>query len=83
MVGERSTAAAGTATAAIVALFVIIYYFYELGTPILNTKPRLEAQDELQQVHRREPLHRGQEVRLDGSIERRSGGGRGHDDAVG
>ena len=34
----------------IVALFVIIYYFYELGTPILNTKPRLEAQDELQQV---------------------------------
>jgi mono/diheme cytochrome c family protein/plastocyanin len=34
----------------IVALFVIIYYFYELGTPIANTKPRLEAQDELQQV---------------------------------
>ncbi len=34
----------------IVALFVIIYYFYELGTPILNTQPRLEAQDELQQV---------------------------------
>ena len=34
----------------IVALFVIIYYFYELGTPILETKPRLEAQDELQQV---------------------------------
>lgn len=34
----------------IVALFVIVYYFYELGTPILNTEPRLEAQDKLQQV---------------------------------
>jgi mono/diheme cytochrome c family protein/plastocyanin len=34
----------------IVALFVIVYYFYELGVPILETKPRLEAQDELQQV---------------------------------
>jgi mono/diheme cytochrome c family protein/plastocyanin len=34
----------------ITALFVIIYYFYELGTPIVETKPRLEAQDELQQV---------------------------------
>jgi mono/diheme cytochrome c family protein/plastocyanin len=34
----------------VVALFVIIYYFYELGVPILNTEPRLEAQDELQQV---------------------------------
>ena len=35
---------------AIVALFVIVYYFYELGVPIINTQPRLEAQDELQQV---------------------------------
>jgi mono/diheme cytochrome c family protein/plastocyanin len=34
----------------VVALFVIVYYFYELGTPILNTEPRLEAQDKLQQV---------------------------------
>ena len=34
----------------IVALFVIIYYFYELGVPIVNTTPRLEAQDQLQQV---------------------------------
>ena len=34
----------------VVALFVIIYYFYELGVPIINTTPRLQAQDELQQV---------------------------------
>jgi mono/diheme cytochrome c family protein len=34
----------------VVALFVIVYYFYELGVPIINTQPRLEAQDELQQV---------------------------------
>jgi mono/diheme cytochrome c family protein/plastocyanin len=34
----------------VVALFVLVYYFYELGTPILNTTPRLEAQDQLQQV---------------------------------
>jgi mono/diheme cytochrome c family protein/plastocyanin len=34
----------------ITALFVIVYYFYELGVPIINTQPRLEAQDELQQV---------------------------------
>jgi mono/diheme cytochrome c family protein/plastocyanin len=34
----------------IVALFVMIYYFYELGVPIINTTPRLEAQDQLQQV---------------------------------
>lgn len=34
----------------IVALFVIVYYFYELGVPIINTTPRLEAQDQLQQV---------------------------------
>jgi mono/diheme cytochrome c family protein/plastocyanin len=34
----------------IVALFVLIYYFYELGVPIINTTPRLEAQDQLQQV---------------------------------
>jgi mono/diheme cytochrome c family protein/plastocyanin len=33
-----------------VALFVIVYYFYELGVPIINTTPRLEAQDQLQQV---------------------------------
>lgn len=34
----------------IVALFVIVYYFYELGVPIINTTPRLVAQDTLQQV---------------------------------
>jgi plastocyanin/mono/diheme cytochrome c family protein len=34
----------------VVALFVIVYYFYELGVPIINTTPRLEAQDDLQQV---------------------------------
>jgi hypothetical protein len=34
----------------IVALFVIVYYFYELGVPIINTTPRLDAQDQLQQV---------------------------------
>ena len=34
----------------IIALFVIIYYFYELGVPIINTTPRLQAQDNLQQV---------------------------------
>ncbi len=34
----------------VVALFVIVYYFYELGVPIINTTPRLEAQDQLQQV---------------------------------
>jgi mono/diheme cytochrome c family protein/plastocyanin len=34
----------------VVALFVIVYYFYELGVPFLNTTPRLEAQDTLQQV---------------------------------
>ena len=34
----------------VVALFVLVYYFYELGTPILNTTPRLQAQDDLQQV---------------------------------
>jgi mono/diheme cytochrome c family protein/plastocyanin len=34
----------------VVALFVIVYYFYELGVPIINTTPRLEAQDTLQQV---------------------------------
>jgi mono/diheme cytochrome c family protein/plastocyanin len=34
----------------IVALFVIVYYFYELGVPIINTTPRLQAQDNLQQV---------------------------------
>jgi plastocyanin/mono/diheme cytochrome c family protein len=34
----------------IIALFVIVYYFYELGVPIINTTPRLQAQDNLQQV---------------------------------
>lgn len=34
----------------VVALFVIVYYFYELGVPIINTTPRLDAQDQLQQV---------------------------------
>jgi mono/diheme cytochrome c family protein/plastocyanin len=34
----------------VVALFVIVYYFYELGVPIINTTPRLQAQDNLQQV---------------------------------
>jgi mono/diheme cytochrome c family protein len=34
----------------VVALFVIVYYFYELGVPILNTTPRLQAEADLQQV---------------------------------
>ena len=34
----------------VVALFVIVYYFYELGVPIINTTPRLDSQDQLQQV---------------------------------
>ena len=34
----------------IVALFVIVYYFYELGLPFALSTPRLEAQDNLQQV---------------------------------
>ena len=34
----------------VVALFVIVYYFYELGVPIIDTTPRLEAQDQRQQV---------------------------------
>jgi mono/diheme cytochrome c family protein/plastocyanin len=34
----------------IVALFVILYYFYELGVPIIKTTPRLEAEGEHQQV---------------------------------
>jgi mono/diheme cytochrome c family protein len=34
----------------IVALFVIVYYFYELGVPIINTTPRLAAEANLQQV---------------------------------
>ena len=29
---------------------MIVYYFYELGVPIINTTPRLQAQDTLQQV---------------------------------
>jgi mono/diheme cytochrome c family protein/plastocyanin len=35
---------------AIVALFVILYYFYELGFPIVNTTPLLKAQEDQQQV---------------------------------
>jgi mono/diheme cytochrome c family protein len=35
---------------AIVALFVIVYYFYELGVPIINTKPRLDVEVDAQQV---------------------------------
>jgi mono/diheme cytochrome c family protein/plastocyanin len=34
----------------VVALFVIVYYFYELGVPIINTQPRLGAQESLQAV---------------------------------
>jgi plastocyanin/mono/diheme cytochrome c family protein len=34
----------------IVALFVILYYFYELGAPLGLSKPRLEQQADLQQV---------------------------------
>jgi mono/diheme cytochrome c family protein/plastocyanin len=34
----------------IVALFVIVYYFYELGVPIINTTPRLAAEGTNQQV---------------------------------
>ena len=35
---------------AIVALFVILYYFYELGVPIIKTTPRLQAEENAQQV---------------------------------
>jgi mono/diheme cytochrome c family protein/plastocyanin len=35
---------------AIVALFVIVYYFYELGAPLGLTKPRLAVEEEDQQV---------------------------------
>jgi len=35
---------------AIVALFVIVYYFYELGVPIINTTPRQLAEAQNQQV---------------------------------
>ncbi|MBF8289090.1 MAG: Cytochrome c protein [Chloroflexi bacterium] len=34
----------------VVVLFVMVYYFYEVGAPLGLTKPRLEAQDEAQQV---------------------------------
>ena len=34
----------------VVALFVIIYYFYELGLPFGLSDPRMTTQDELQQV---------------------------------
>jgi mono/diheme cytochrome c family protein/plastocyanin len=35
---------------AIVALFVILYYFYELGVPIINTTSRLTVEEQDQQV---------------------------------
>ncbi len=35
---------------AIVALFVIVYYFYELGVPIINTTPRMLAEEQNEQV---------------------------------
>ena len=35
---------------AVVALFVILYYFYELGVPIIKTTPRQVAQAQEQQV---------------------------------
>jgi mono/diheme cytochrome c family protein/plastocyanin len=35
---------------AVVALFVILYYFYELGVPILNSTPRLQSEEDRQQV---------------------------------
>jgi mono/diheme cytochrome c family protein/plastocyanin len=35
---------------AIVALFVILYYFYELGVPIVNTPSRLDVETNAQQV---------------------------------
>ncbi len=35
---------------AVVALFVILYYFYELGVPVINTTPRLQAEADNQQV---------------------------------
>jgi len=34
----------------IVALFVILYYFYELGVPIVNTPSRLDVEADAQQV---------------------------------
>ena len=34
----------------IVALFVIVYYFYEMGVPILNTTPRLKAEETAQAI---------------------------------
>ena len=35
---------------AIVALFVILYYFYELGVPVVNTPSRLSVEETNQQV---------------------------------
>jgi mono/diheme cytochrome c family protein/plastocyanin len=35
---------------AIVALFVVVYYFYELGAPFNLSQPRLEAEADAQQV---------------------------------
>jgi mono/diheme cytochrome c family protein/plastocyanin len=35
---------------AIVALFVIVYYFYELGVPIINTEPRMLTEEKNEQV---------------------------------
>jgi mono/diheme cytochrome c family protein/plastocyanin len=34
----------------VVAIFVIAYYFYETGVPVLGTQPRLDAQATVQQV---------------------------------
>src|SRR5687767_10956437 len=34
----------------VVVLFVVLYYFYELGAPLNLSKPRLVQQAELQQV---------------------------------
>jgi mono/diheme cytochrome c family protein/plastocyanin len=34
----------------VVALFVIVYYFYEMGVPLINTTPRLKAEETAQQV---------------------------------
>jgi mono/diheme cytochrome c family protein/plastocyanin len=40
----------GFLAVAVVVLFVIVYYFYELGAPLGLTTPRLAQQDDAQQV---------------------------------
>jgi mono/diheme cytochrome c family protein/plastocyanin len=40
----------GLLTSIVVVLFVVLYYFYELGAPLGLTKPRLVQQTEVQQV---------------------------------